>query len=162
MKTLIQYTAILLLLSVILTKAQNPVPASVSDAFTREFNSASNVQWTTSKNIYQSRFEQSGEKFIAYFSNEGSLLVTARRIQFNQAPTLVKKSVAALQDQYDANVPVEMYEVNEANDTQYFVNVTGKRQFVSAFASVNGNCKVVKKANKPLSADQSDILAQMR
>src|SRR3954463_15689423 len=103
MKTLIQYTAVLLLLSIIMTNAQAvTVPASVSDAFSKEFSTASNVQWTASRNIYQSRFEQGGENFIAYFNNEGTLLVTARRIQLSQAPTLVRKSISQLQAQYDA------------------------------------------------------------
>lgn len=163
MKTLIQYTAVLLLLSIIMTKAQtSQVPASVSAAFSKEFSAASNVQWTVTKDIYQSRFEQGDEKLIAYFNQDGTLVATARKIQLSQAPTLVRKSISVLQDQYEAASPAEMYEISEANDTQYFVNVTGKKQFISALASVNGNCKVLRKSNKPLTADQSDILAQMR
>ncbi len=163
MKTLLQFTAVLVLLALIMVNAQTVItPPSVSDAFRKEFGAARNVQWSASHEIYQSRFELGDQQFIAYFNQKGTLLLTAHRVELSQAPAAVRNSIAQLEYQFDASSPTEMYEVTEVGGTEYYINVNGKTEFISALATFNGNCKVLKKSGKALTAEQSDILAQMR
>ncbi len=164
MKTLIQFSVVILTVCAMQVKAQTriTVPSAVQESFGKEFGLTTDVQWTEDKEILQSRFQKDHEKFIAYFNRDGALLLTARRIDLPYAPTLVRKSVASLQAKYHSASAVEMYELSESTDTRYFVNIKGKSQFISAVADINGSCKVLKKVNLPLTENQSDILAQMR
>src|SRR5580765_6242548 len=75
---------------------KDPVSEKVKQAFTKEFDKATNITWMymKDKNLYHARFQYNGEIVEAFYDEEGSLLSTARFIKENQLPILVMKELA--------------------------------------------------------------------
>jgi hypothetical protein len=92
-KSIIVFSAILTVITATAFVGAKPGGNPAEATFQKEFNGATNVKWTEGKDVISASFILSESHIIAYFSNDGELLGTARNVLFNQLPLAVIKEI---------------------------------------------------------------------
>jgi hypothetical protein len=129
-------------LSATLASEETKVDPRVLSAFKKEFSFAQNVKWEVSGDISTARFSLNDQGFIAYFTEEGELLSTARNILYMQLPLSVIKT---LQERYASADLSGVVEVNKSGETSYYMQAEEKEKKVLLQAWPSGSIHVVKK-----------------
>jgi hypothetical protein len=119
----------------------NPDPRVLS-AFKKEFSFAQNVKWETTGNIYTARFSLNDQGFIAYFTEEGELISTARNILYMHLPLSVIKT---LQERYTSADLSGLVEINKDGETSYYMQAEEKQKKLLLQAWPSGSIHVIKK-----------------
>ena len=130
----------------------------------REFKDASDVHWTKLKNnIFLATFENLQEHSIAYFDGAGQLILSGRKIPFEQMPRLAKKGTEGirtkLENKNDIVTVGEVYELAGSDGTQYYLNMYGEATSLSMIVSGDGSTRILKKVSKPESIVQRPVVA---
>jgi hypothetical protein len=167
MKTFILMAAFVICLTTNLsaqTKDRAEVNATVTESFSKHFNGASLIQWHKAKGASVAIFAYKEGSWMAYFSQDGKLLASAKKIRdISQLPIAVQESLATLQRQgaKKDNGPLEIgfvYEVLPTHgDTFYYVPMQNANQSLVASISANGYASINKKENRmPAAIDASN------
>ncbi len=123
---------------------KDPVSEKVRQAFTKEFEKATNITWMylKDKNLYHARFQFNGEIVEAFYDEEGSLLSTARFINENQLPILVMKELANGYANYTVR---EVVEFTNESQTSYIISVYNSKETVMVKYYTNGDSQRIKR-----------------
>lgn len=123
---------------------KDPVSEKVRQAFTKEFEKATNITWMylKDKNLYHARFQFNGEIVEAFYDEEGSLLSTARFINENQLPILVMKELANGYSNYTVR---EVVEFTNESQTSYIISVYNSKETVMVKYYTNGDSQRIKR-----------------
>ncbi len=110
----------------------------IKTSFASQFDGAKDVNWTTRETFVKADFTLAGEKIEAFFSTDGELIATARKIQYGILPINALKKI---QKKYpDAKVDASI-EYEQDGEKSYFVALedAGKKQIlqVSLYGAVN-------------------------
>lgn len=139
------------------------VSSAVAESFAREFNGATDVKWTKIRNVAQARFFQGQEYCLAYFNEEGGLILSGRKISYEIAPTAVKKELQRIRDKAEAKndllTVAEVYELNDAQETKYFINLDSDSFSMSVMAYGNGRSEILKKETRKNVESASSLTA---
>jgi hypothetical protein len=107
-----------------------------AETFNREFKGATNVHWSIDGGFQQARFVFLEHLFVAYFTEEGDLLGTARDILFKALPLPVMKS---FERRFGNASDIIIHEVvNEEGTIYWFTLYMGNKQF-HVKSDANGN-----------------------
>jgi hypothetical protein len=166
MKKHILLIAAIILLSINNISAQKKVTVdyAVTTSFNHNFKGASLLQWTKLKNsLFMARFENHGDHCIAYFTPDGRLLLTGRKISFEITPLVVRKRTEELCTMHSTKSGEltirEIYELAGDHGTEYFINLTGKKLALSVIIYGDGTSKVLKESNLPSGNEGTSVLA---
>ena len=123
---------------------KDPVSEKVRQAFTKEFDKATNITWMyqKDKNLYHARFQYNGEIVEAFYDEEGSLLSTARFIKENQLPILVMKELANGYANYTVR---EIVEFTNESQTSYIISVYNTKETLMVKYYTNGDSQRIKR-----------------
>lgn len=147
-------------LSQVSAQSNVQVSKTIEARFSKEFKEATDVKWTKLKNIFQSRFYLNQEYCLAYFDASGELILSGRKIPFEITPMAVKKELERIRNASEKRDDIlsvaEVYELNDADGTKYFVNLDSQTLSMSVMTYGNGHSEILKKVNNPKMA--SDVL----
>ena len=144
-RSIIVFSAILTVITATAFVGSKPGGNPAEATFQKEFNGATNVQWTEGKDIISATFVLSDSRIIAYFSSEGELLGTERNVLFNQLPLAVIKEI---NNRY-GNAPIsDIVEYTSGLDTFYGMYVDTPTKHLKLKISSEGDVTVEKRAKK--------------
>jgi len=93
MKKIILIAALMLSHAVAVFANEEKVSPAVENAFKNKFPGAANVEWLAGPSYYKVSFIYNGVQLFAIFSDDASLMGTARNITSSQLPYLLQKKV---------------------------------------------------------------------
>jgi len=96
------------------------VSARVLDAFNVQFNTATNVKWTTGSNFYKAAFEFNGQHVFAFYTTEGELMGLTRYISSVDLPVALQSE---LKKDYSSYWIADLFEVSNAEGTNYYITI---------------------------------------
>ena len=118
-KKLLAITAALLLIaSTTFANESKPIPTTIINQLHQEFESATEVAWKTTADFYKASFTADGQSLEAFFSPDGQLLGTSRKLTVDQLPLAVIKETSKLGS---ANEVTELFELSSDRGTEYFI-----------------------------------------
>lgn len=114
------------------------VDYKVRSNFEAKFSGAENVNWSAKENYVKAAFTLGGEKVEAFFSGEGELIGTSRKLNFHQLPL---GAIQKIKKEYASYKVTETIEFDQDGDRAYYVSLTNgeKSQVlqVSLYGSVS-------------------------
>lgn len=144
-KSIIVFSAILSVITASAFAGAKPGGNPAEATFQKEFNGATNVQWTEGKDVISAMFILSDSRIIAYFTNDGELLGTARNVLFNQLPLAVIKEI---NNRY-GNAPIaDIIEYTSGLQTYYGMYVDTPTKHLKIKITSEGDVTVEKRAKK--------------
>lgn len=118
------------------------VDPRVLSAFQKEFSPAKDVTWEVGDEHSMARFLMYDQHFIAYFTNSGELIGTARNILYIQLPLSIIKQ---LENRYTEVEITSITEFTRDGETSYYLQATGKGKKLLLQAFSSGQISVVRK-----------------
>ena len=144
-RSIIVFSAILTVITATAFVGSKPGGNPAEATFQKEFNGATNVQWTEGKDIISVTFVLSDSRIIAYFNSEGELLGTERNVLFNQLPLAVIKEI---NNRYGDAPVINIIEYTSGLDTFYGMYVDTPTRQLKIKISSEGDVTVEKKTKK--------------
>ena len=85
----------------LVAQVEPQVPPVVTAAFANSFVQATNAAWRKcSDAVFLVTYNADDEYFLAYMSNRGTVLTTARKVSLEHSPMLFQQSIAGFQAFY--------------------------------------------------------------
>ncbi len=168
MKKIISAAAVIVTLCLQNASAQTSaqVTPAVAESFSREFKDATNVKWTKIKGIYRSRFDNQQEYCLAYFDPNGQMILSGRKISLDIAPLAIKRGLEQIRDaserKHDLLAVAEVYELNDSQETKYFINLNSDALSMSVMVHGDGHSEIVKKVNNKKLEQTGTVIAGER
>ena len=134
------FVSLLFMLAVGLTTAladnKTDVNSKIKQSFKKEFTAAEFVSWDEVGNYRIARFVFHDHAAIAYFTEDGELLGSARTILFNQLPIAVIKS---FEKNFDGANFIEVSEISNMEGTSYVIKAETRNKLYHVKLNANGN-----------------------
>jgi hypothetical protein len=99
---------------------EGEVNQKVLDAFNSEFNQATEVSWTVTKDYYKATFMYNDRYVFAYYTENGELLAMTRYISSDDLPLSL---VTSLKKNYGDYWISDLFEMAKNEGTQYVVTL---------------------------------------
>jgi hypothetical protein len=119
----------------------NKLSYRVKSSFEIIFDGAKDVNWTIREAFTKANFTLAGEKVEAFFSPEGELIATARKVQYG---TLPFSALQKIQKKYPEAKVEDTIVFDQDGDKNYFVSLhdNGKKEILQV--SLSGAVTVFK------------------
>ena len=144
-RSIIVFAAILTVITTTAFVGAKPGGNPAEATFQKEFNGATNVQWTKGKDIISASFVLSDSRIIAYFTTDGELIGTERNVLFNQLPLAVVKEI---NNRY-GNAPIsDIVEFTAGLETYYAMYVDTPTKHLKIKVSSEGDVTIQQKTKK--------------
>ena len=144
-RSIIVFAAILTVITTTAFVGAKPGGNPAEATFQKEFNGATNVQWTKGKDIISASFVLSDSRIIAYFTIDGELIGTERNVLFNQLPLAVVKEI---NNRY-GNAPIsDIVEFTAGLETYYTMYVDTPTKHLKIKVSSEGDVTIQQKTKK--------------
>lgn len=120
------------------------VNQKVLDAFTTEFTTAKEVEWSAGSNYYKATFNYNGKYVFAFYSENGEMLGLSRYLSPNDLPFALQYN---LKKGYEGYWISDLVEVAKNNDTNYYITLENANKKIVLKSSDN-SWSVYNKNNK--------------
>jgi hypothetical protein len=148
-KSLIMKKIILVLAISISTLSAFAKPEEVNpkvlNAFTTEFNTAREIQWTVGSSYYKAEFTYNESRVFAFYSLDGELLGLTRYISPLDLPISLQTSIKSNYSKYWIS---DLFECAKAESTSYYITLENADAKIVLRASNGGGWSVYKKTKK--------------
>lgn len=121
------------------------VAPSVLNAFSTDFNTAKEVEWTVGSNYYRAAFTFNEQHVFAFYNTNGDLLGLTRYISSLDLPMTLQTS---LKKDYSNYWISDLFEVSNNNGTNYYITVENADTKMILKATGNTDWKTYKKVTK--------------
>ncbi|PZR26513.1 MAG: hypothetical protein DI535_13965 [Citrobacter freundii] len=111
------------------------VNSAVVNAFNSEFNSATEVKWTSGANFYKASFVFNQQHLTVFYSFEGKMLGVAKNISSLDLPMNLQ---ASLKKEYGGRWITELFELSGEEGTSYYITLEQADSKI-VLRSENGN-----------------------
>lgn len=119
----------------------NKLSYRVKNNFELNFEGAKNVNWTVRESFVKASFILAGEQVEAFFSTEGELIGTARKVQYDALPV---KALKKIESKHPEAKVLESIEYDHEGDRNYFVSLEDKGKKHILQVSLTGTVTVFK------------------
>jgi hypothetical protein len=126
-KKFIVMKKIMMMLALVLTvgtsfafTGEEAVNKQALNAFTKEFEGATDAAWTTGDNFYKVTFSLNDQKLFAYYNLQGEFLAVTRYISSLQLPLNLQTS---LKKSYNSYWITDLFELSGNSGTGYYVTL---------------------------------------
>lgn len=123
----------------------NKVNFKVLNSFSENFKDVSNVVWRITDNYTQASFTIGEEKLEAYFSEEGDMIATSRKVAFKQLPLNAIQKIKEKYSDYSVTDVIEF--TNDGQKGYYLSMEKGSRKQILE-VSLYGNVSLFKLLSK--------------
>lgn len=156
MKNNIIIGAVLIVISLTNLKAQDNIQASASvlSSFQNSFQGASNVRWSSlPKKITKATFSHLGDSYLAFFSEEGKLIATSRKVRsVDDLPLVIQtgfnQKKASLENKAGTFTIAHVYEMLKDGITKYYITMHNPQSIVFLSVDSYGMAVVTKKTKR--------------
>ena len=100
--------------------ATEKVNPKVLEAFKSNFKTATEVDWSVSKDLYKADFSLNGQYVAAYFDETGQLVALTRNISSTQLPITLQTS---LKNDHEGFWISDLFEIANEQGTSYYVTL---------------------------------------
>ena len=152
MKTNVIIAAVLMLICANLSAQESAqVNTIVAGNFETKFPGASTVRWQSQpKGISLAHFFVGNETWVAYYSAEGDLITSGKKIKVtNQLPIKVKESLKNVQTQYEGKFGAllfgSIFEMTNNAGTEYYIPMENNQLSLMLSIDSNGSVCIRKK-----------------
>ena len=101
-------------------KDASKVSYKVRTIFDAKFNGASNIEWTLREDYTKASFILADQQVEAFFSTEGELIATSRKVEFSKLPL---NAIQSIQKKYAAYTVSETIEMDQDGEKSYYVSL---------------------------------------
>ena len=101
-------------------KDASKVSYKVRTIFDAKFNGASNIEWTVREDYTKASFILADQQVEAFFSTEGELIATSRKVEFSKLPL---NAIQSIQKKYAAYTVSETIEMDQDGEKSYYVSL---------------------------------------
>jgi hypothetical protein len=119
------------------TKDVVKVSYKVKNNFEAHFTGAKNVSWAQRDNYTKATFVLADQPVEAFYSVDGELVATSRKVEFNKLPL---EAIQTIQKKYSSYTVADTIELDQDGEKNYYVSVQDgeKKQIlqVSLYGSV--------------------------
>ncbi len=113
-------------------------------SFNREFTTARDVKWETSRHFLKASFTMNNMVLYAYYTSNGDLLAVSRFISPTQLPFQLQN---ILRKQYAGYWISDLFEIHGEDGTAYYVTLESPQQ-IKVLQSVDSNSWTTFKTEK--------------
>jgi hypothetical protein len=124
-KKIILFAACLLLSTSAIFAQSKSIPAPVVAEFQTSFKGITDVQWKTAGPLYKASFILDQYPIDAFFSIDGKLTATTRKLSENQLPMIL---IASMREKQKNAEVTDLFEVLSDRGTEYFFVVDNGKQ----------------------------------
>lgn len=112
----------------------NKLSYRVKSSFEIAFEGAKEVSWTIRESFTKANFTLAGEKVEAFFSPEGDLIATVRKVQYGTLPYSALKKI---QKKYPEAKVEDAIELDQDGEKSYYVSLhdNGKKEILQVLKS---------------------------
>ena len=110
------------------------VNQKVLDAFTTEFTTAKEVEWSIGSNYYKATFNYNGKYVFAFYNENGEMIGFCRYLSPNDLPLALQYN---LKKGYDGYWISDLVEVAKNNDTNYYITLENANKKIVLKSSDN-------------------------
>ena len=96
------------------------VQPTVLQSFKTTFTNATEVGWSTTKDLYKADFALNGRYVTAYFREDGTMQALVRHISADNLPIILQ---TALKNNHKGEWVTDILEVTSENGVQYYVTL---------------------------------------
>lgn len=125
-------------------KPEAKITTPVKAAFEKKFSGASEVTWEVKSGFYFADFKVNGKTACAAYSEDGVLVGTSQRINFDQLPQDVTNAVKENYSGYDH--ALEAQELTYDGVTSYFFTISNGKETLNLKSSTTGDFSVVERS----------------
>ncbi len=124
--------------------AFDPVTGKVLEAFRSNFSEAKNVEWKSldDAGLFQATFLYKNTELKAYYNSDGEMVATARYIDLDNLPIMVRKTIS---ERYPEHVMKNAIEQISGDATTYYVTLHGVKTSMIVASTPAGSLSVFKK-----------------
>ncbi len=90
------------------------------ESFNNTFRNASEINWSTTSNLYKVNFNLNGQYIAAFYDAEGKMIAMTRNISSTQLPIALQTSLKSYQDKYWIS---DLFEVGDDSGTTYYITL---------------------------------------
>ena len=101
------------------------VNQTVIKSFQKEFNNASNVEWTLVNGLNKATFTLNGNVLFAFYTNSGERIALTRNLTSDQLPIVLTSD---LKKNYEGYWITDLFEIATDNQTSYYVTLENADQ----------------------------------
>ncbi|MES2002944.1 MAG: hypothetical protein V4450_00380 [Bacteroidota bacterium] len=123
----------------------NKVDYQVKRNFEARFNGAQNVKWSAKDDFFKASFTYAEENVEAFFNQDGDLIGTSRKIDFERLPL---SAIQKIKKEYASYKVAESIEFDQDGDRSYYVSLEDGNKQQILQVSLYGNVCVYKGAKK--------------
>ena len=146
MKSLvIAFTLLATVLTTSSFAADPKVSRVVLRSFSKTFNTATEVDWSVTHNMYKAQFSLSGQIVTAFYEADGTMVAVTRNMTSNQLPVTLQ---VELKKDYENFWISGLFELSDENGTEYFVTLESADEFVILKSISNNSWSRYKKLSK--------------
>jgi hypothetical protein len=121
------------------------VSPKVLTAFSNDFNSAKEVEWTVGSNFYRAAFTFNGNHVFAFYNTDGDLLGLTRYISSLDLPMNLQMG---LKKNYSDYWISDLFEVANNNGTSYYITLENADTKIMLKATGNSDWRTYNKVRK--------------
>lgn len=122
------------------------------ETISNTFIDATNVSWKKHNKIYYATFTNSGQSWIAFVQNDGTLVASGRRIAFTNLPLVVQENVKPIVKNFEKKFGTLqhgcIYEMVNSGLTEYYIPFENDNHTLALLATGMGTVTVVAKKLK--------------
>lgn len=86
-------------------------------AFETTFQNAEDAQWSVVENLYKVSFKIDNRPMLAFFNNNGELVVVAKYLKISQLPKAAQKKLTETAKGYTIS---EVFEINDGEESKFY------------------------------------------
>ncbi len=101
------------------------VNQTVIKSFQKEFNNASNVEWTLVNGLNKATFTLNGNVLFAFYTNSGERVALTRNLTSDQLPIVL---TSELKKNYEGYWITDLFEIATESQTSYYVTLENADQ----------------------------------
>ena len=142
MKKIILSLAVLVIVGASASAADFKTNPKAVEVFQTEFSGAQSVSWTEEDGFSKASFLIGGNRALAWFAKDGSLVGSVRSLLYNQLPLAVMR---AMERKFGTADIYEIMEINNNEGTRYSFIIEKKGTKQTVTVSADGTIEDVKK-----------------
>src|SRR3954447_24357028 len=93
------------------------VQPTVLKSFKTTFANATEVDWSTTQNLYKADFSLNGRYVTAYYNSDGSMAALTRHISVSELPVILQ---TAIKNDYKGQWVSDVFEVTNDDGLRYY------------------------------------------
>lgn len=117
------------------------------ESFKKEYASAQDVKWESSKEFAKATFSMYGQVMFAYYNHEGQFIALSRNLLSGQLPISLS---AELKKTYTSYWISDVFEVASTNETNYYATVQNADMLITLKSNGSSGWEVFKKEKKSI------------